>query len=87
MRAWRTQAACRDSPDPDAWFTERNSTQGLEVAEYALGFCRRCPVQPECLETAFAQDERWGIWGARTNADRGWYGLKSQPARTVGGSA
>jgi WhiB family transcriptional regulator, redox-sensing transcriptional regulator len=80
---WRQRAKCRESGDPDAWFTERVTVQGKGVAEYALGFCRRCPVQAECLEAAMALDERWGIWGGATNSDRGWAG--DHRTRNVGG--
>lgn len=57
MSGWRDRAACRESPDPDAFFAERDGV------EYALGFCRRCPVRAECSETAEALDVRVGIWG------------------------
>lgn len=70
MTDWRARAECLKSTVPDAWFTECVTVHGREVAEYALGFCRRCPVQAECLATALAMDERWGIWGGLTNTQR-----------------
>lgn len=84
MNDWRHQAKCSESGDPDAWFTERVTAQGRAVAEYALAFCRSCPVQPECLEAALAMDERWGVWGGATNSERGWPGGEHR-AGSVGG--
>ena len=85
MGDWRERAECLKSPDPDAWFTERVTGPGREVAEYALGFCRRCPVQGECLGAALAMDVRWGIWGGTTSTQRGWHD-DTHRARTVGGA-
>lgn len=84
MNDWRGLAECLKSPIPDAWFSKRDDRPGREAAEYALGFCRRCPVQAECLEVALTRDERWGIWGGRTNTQRG---SRPSPGPTVGGSA
>lgn len=85
MGDWREWAECRKSPHPDAWFTERVTAQGREVAEYALGFCRRCPVRVECLEAALALDVRFGIWGGTTSAQRGWHD-DTHRAQPVGGA-
>jgi WhiB family redox-sensing transcriptional regulator len=73
---WVERAACRGH-DPDLFTTDkyefRTSTADPEytalVAE-ARRVCRRCPVQPECLQHAITNDEH-GIWGGTTRAERG----------------
>lgn len=71
MADWRERAECRKSLDPDAWFTERITGRGRETAKYALGSCRACPVQAECLDAALTRNVRWGIWGGTTSVERG----------------
>jgi WhiB family redox-sensing transcriptional regulator len=63
-RAWRDDALCRET-DPEAFYPDRG-----ESAQEALSVCRRCPVTAECLAFALAHDERFGVWGGTTEADR-----------------
>jgi len=55
-RTWTDDAACADSPDPDAFFIEGNSSDRDATASLrALGAfltCQRCPVRVECLSEA-----------------------------------
>lgn len=57
-----TPTACFES---DLWWPS-----GTESTEVAQSLCWRCPVQPECAAYAVAADERFGVWGALTPADR-----------------
>lgn len=52
--------------EPDLWFEAPSSPW---VAE-AVAACLRCPVLTECRDYALAADERAGVWGATTEADR-----------------
>lgn len=61
---WRDFAACAEA-DPEAWFPEK----GGSVTQ-AKAICRRCPVQAQCLEYALATDQRFGIWGAKSERER-----------------
>ena len=54
---WQDLALCAET-DPELFFPEK----GGSVRE-AKAVCRRCPVRPECLEYALANDIRHGIWG------------------------
>ncbi|MEM1333560.1 MAG: WhiB family transcriptional regulator [Actinomycetota bacterium] len=36
----------------------------------AKNLCAHCPVQADCLSHALRNDERYGIWGGMTDAER-----------------
>jgi WhiB family redox-sensing transcriptional regulator len=36
----------------------------------AKAVCAGCPVAAACLQSAFANDERYGIWGGLTDRER-----------------
>jgi WhiB family redox-sensing transcriptional regulator len=59
------QAACVGL-DPDMFFPDAHE----QPLSPALGVCRECPVQQECLEHALLTDERYGIWGGWTEDER-----------------
>jgi WhiB family redox-sensing transcriptional regulator len=54
---WRDHALCKEV-DPQIFFEE---TPGVKSTA-AKSVCRRCDVQPQCLEYALNHNE-WGIWG------------------------
>ncbi len=62
--SWDDQAACRDV-DTALFFPDRGSS-----GKAGLRVCKRCPVQYECLEYALETDQRHGIWGGKTAAER-----------------
>ena len=66
-RPWRDSAACRDDPDPDAWFAEARDKTRLG---HALAVCRVCPVRAQCLEFALARRQQYGVWGGLTEDER-----------------
>ncbi|MCT1835144.1 WhiB family transcriptional regulator [Kocuria palustris] len=53
---WQAQALCRDE-DPELFFA------GGYHSVVARRICARCPVVDQCLSTAIAQHEHFGIWG------------------------
>lgn len=62
---WRQEAACVGVPPGDL-FPELGSRQRLGAE-----FCREvCPVVAECLEYALEAEERYGVWGGTTEAQR-----------------
>lgn len=75
-RPWMDQAACRGTFDEAFYATEpqsatpaqRRATANLQ--EQAKRVCRRCPVRAECLAYAIANDERYGVWGGKTEVER-----------------
>jgi WhiB family redox-sensing transcriptional regulator len=66
--AWHEDAACVGT-DPDSFFPEHGSGVGADIAA-AKRVCARCPVRAECLAYAITHDEREGIWGGTTPAER-----------------
>lgn len=62
--AWQEHALCA-SELPEAFVSPSATLQAA-----ALAICARCPVREQCLDTAFANDERFGIWGGMTAEDR-----------------
>ncbi len=51
--------------DPDLWFPDVSDTSRI-----AKSLCAGCPVTAECLESALARDERFGVWGGMTVSER-----------------
>lgn len=52
---------------------ERPGAQPLTPAELAAArrVCHYCPSRSECLSEALITDERFGVWGGFTGAERG----------------
>ena len=48
---------CR-THDPDLWFAETPAE-----LEHAKQLCGSCTVRAECLASALARQEPWGVWG------------------------
>jgi WhiB family redox-sensing transcriptional regulator len=66
---WMKQGACRDAPDPDAWFPDKGE-HGARIDE-AKRVCREeCPVRLLCLSYATASGAQHGIWGGLTAEER-----------------
>ena len=61
---WREWALCAEV-DPDAFFPEKG-----ESTRAAKNICRRCLVKVECLRSALANDERFGVWGGLSERER-----------------
>jgi WhiB family redox-sensing transcriptional regulator len=64
IQPWYERAACLDK-DADCFFPEKGGS-----TRAAKRICQTCPVQPECLEYALANDERFGIWGGMSERER-----------------
>lgn len=61
---WRELANCQGT-DPEVFYPEK----GGSTAE-AKRICGRCYVEPECLAWALERDERFGVWGGRSERER-----------------
>lgn len=64
-RPWMVFGACRETDDPDMFFSPNK-----EQARAALALCATCPVRTDCLEYALDARERFGIWGGTTEKQR-----------------
>jgi hypothetical protein len=68
---WADEAACRFE-DPDLFFPPEEEHGRYAVLRETLAkwVCLRCPVLAECTAYALASDERYGVWGGFTPAER-----------------
>ncbi len=61
---WRGSALCAQT-DPEVFFP----TKG-QPTQAAKAVCAACPVRPQCLEDALADDVRFGVWGGLSTRER-----------------
>lgn len=61
---WMDQAACIGE-DQEMFFSTHPGPQMM-----AKQICQRCPVISECLSDALEREERLGVWGGTTPAER-----------------
>ncbi|MFC9688839.1 WhiB family transcriptional regulator [Kribbella sp. NPDC056951] len=76
--AWILAAACRDE-DPELFFPIGTTGPSLLQVAAAKQVCARCPVRPDCLESALESGQDAGIWGGLTELER--RELKHSPGR------
>jgi len=62
---WMSAAACSTSSDLDLHYPDLGKSSAP-----ARELCRECPVMADCLAYALANDERFGVWGGLTAAER-----------------
>jgi WhiB family redox-sensing transcriptional regulator len=62
--AWQGQALCTQV-DNDIFFPDKGGS-----TREAKSICGGCPVISDCLAYALRHDERWGIWGGKSERDR-----------------
>src|SRR5215211_6338794 len=60
--------ACQTA-DPSAWWPDRRDLDS-PATHGAIAACRRCPLRGPCAAYAIAADERFGVWGGLTPAER-----------------
>ena len=61
---WERKSLCAQT-DPEAFFPEKGGS-----TRDAKRICQRCPVIGDCLSSALARDERFGIWGGLSERER-----------------
>jgi WhiB family redox-sensing transcriptional regulator len=62
---WMAQAACL-TVNPEIFYpVPRDEANSREMFE-AIAVCVSCPVRAECLDFAYKNNERFGIWGGLT---------------------
>jgi hypothetical protein len=68
---WAERAACRGE-DPELFFPpeEERGRYAAFRETLAKWICLGCPVLGECTTYALANDERYGVWGGLTPAER-----------------
>lgn len=63
---WRAFARCRGS-HPSFFFPPEEDGADVRAAQ---AICSECPVAAQCLESALAAGEHYGVWGGTTPRDR-----------------
>jgi WhiB family redox-sensing transcriptional regulator len=61
---WAPSAIC-SQVDPEVWFPDRGKCNGQ-----AKRVCAGCPVLADCLDWALTTNQRFGVWGAMSTAER-----------------
>lgn len=62
--SWYDDGLCNQT-DPEAFFPEKG-----ESTKAAKLVCAACPAQQLCLEWALARQERFGVWGGKSERER-----------------
>jgi WhiB family redox-sensing transcriptional regulator len=79
--AWIAHAACRGVPTSLFY-----PTRGEVLSALVRGLCQCCPVAEQCLSTALARHDSYGVWGGHTGDQRrplrrAWLKAKSDDER------
>lgn len=74
---WVNYGACT-APGAPSMFPSEGDKHGIDLAK---DVCDECSVVVECLFTALARGEQWGIWGGMTTDERKTYRRKMVRAR------
>lgn len=61
---WTARALCAQT-DPDLFYPDKG-----ERVDAAIAICAACPVKAQCLDYALANDERFGVWGGKSERQR-----------------
>jgi WhiB family redox-sensing transcriptional regulator len=77
MSDWRQDALCAQI-DTDMFFPGK----GESTAD-AKRACMACPVRVECLTEAIANNERYGVWGGKSERERRRLQQDARKAREV----
>jgi len=62
--AWQEAGLCAQT-DPEVFFPEKGGS-----SKPARFVCQSCEVRQQCLDSALANDERFGIWGGLSERER-----------------
>lgn len=66
---WRDDSDCNGFP-LEVFFGTLDQPLTAKESRQARLICGACPVQRDCLITAFRDDERHGIWAGFTSVER-----------------
>lgn len=73
---WRERGLCAQT-DPEAFFPEKGGS-----TRPAKRMCDGCEVRDDCLAYALEHDERFGIWGGKSERERRQIRREQQPEGT-----
>lgn len=66
---WRSLAYCLGK-DTNLFYPEIGTKGAAEQTKNTKTICALCKVSAECLQSAIANDEQFGIWGGLTPKER-----------------
>ena len=61
---WAADGLCAQT-DPDAFFPDLGGS-----VKQAKKVCAQCDVRAECLDWALSTNERFGVWGGKSERER-----------------
>lgn len=67
MSPYSGDEPCTTTPNPNIFFAEPSNHYAIRQA---VSICCRCGIVDACLKNAVENDERYGIWGGLTSAQR-----------------
>jgi WhiB family transcriptional regulator, redox-sensing transcriptional regulator len=68
--AWMSEGACL-AEDPELFFPVGEGGANTAQVDQARSICDQCRVEAECLRFALTNRVKNGIWGGRTEQERG----------------
>lgn len=77
---WMQDAACRGL-NPNLFFPKYPGD--MSIVPYARQVCASCPVRQQCLDTAIANGEPFGVFGGHTVKERRQIAAGLPPERAV----
>ena len=77
---WMSDALCTQT-DPEAFFPDKGGSP-----RDAKRVCRSCDVDAECLAYALRNNERFGVWGGKSERERRALSLADRTCRECGTS-
>jgi len=66
---WKAEARCRGM-NPEVWFPDVGTKNAVAALK---AICAECPVSAECLDYAYREGEREGVWGGLSPRERRTY--------------
>ncbi len=51
--------------DPERWFAETGTKEGLQRVRSAIAACKTCPALEACMEYSAKVKPQYGVWAAR----------------------
>jgi WhiB family redox-sensing transcriptional regulator len=64
------QACAGDGLDPELWFPDFPGNGAKKAQAKAIQICWTCPLRRPCLQFAIESEQRFGVWGGTTPAQR-----------------
>jgi WhiB family redox-sensing transcriptional regulator len=74
---WMDGAVCAQT-DPEAFYPDKGGSTSA-----AKRTCLSCDVRTECLQYAITNNERFGVWGGKSERERRKMASKAHPSEVA----